>query len=410
MDARGLVGDTDASSNRADQVGKLSRVNVGELAASQDPLTALAGDTGGRALLNSGQFDKAVNNALEETSNYYRIAWKPLADEQKGGNFKKVEVSVVSRPELTVRLPRGYVAASAAASADKSKTATSAAASVEKGKEAKDAGSELRAALTSLAVRRKLPVALSASFVDVPGSGPVLTSSVEVATDGLSYGADGKQAAAIDVVGVIFNDQGKQTANFKTRLNVTPLPAGAAPAAGEQPGVIYNYRAPLAPGLYQIRAAARDAGGGQLGSARQWIEIPDLSKRQLALSSLHLGGRAVGAAKAGEAPQIQFSVNRRFARTSRLDFMAFIYNASRAQGGGPVDLSAKIQVWRDNRAIVSAPARKLTPDATADFARIPLTGAVSLGQLPVGQYEIEVTITDNLSKTSATQRVVFEIQ
>lgn len=69
MDARGLVSMTDASSNVADPQGRLSRVSVGEIAASQDPLTALAGDTGGRAVLN-GALTTAVNNALRETSNY----------------------------------------------------------------------------------------------------------------------------------------------------------------------------------------------------------------------------------------------------------------------------------------------------------------------------------------------------
>ncbi|HKQ53406.1 MAG TPA: VWA domain-containing protein, partial [Pyrinomonadaceae bacterium] len=64
IDARGLVSTTDASSNRTDPNGRLSRSNVGELAASQDPLTALAADTGGRALLNSGALTSAVTDAL----------------------------------------------------------------------------------------------------------------------------------------------------------------------------------------------------------------------------------------------------------------------------------------------------------------------------------------------------------
>jgi hypothetical protein len=182
-----------------------------------------------------------------------------------------------------------------------------------------------------------------------------------------------------------------------------PAPAGSA-AAGEQPGVIYNHRAPLAPGLYQVKAAARDARGGRLGSAVQWIEIPDLSKKQLTLSSLHLGGRQVG----GAQPQVQFSVDRRFARSSKVDFLGFVYNA--AQNGGAVDLSVTLRVLRDNKAVVSSPARKIAPEAGADLARIPVTGAISLGQMPAGRYELEVAVTDNLAHTGAVERVVFEIK
>lgn len=413
LDARGLVGDTDASSNRADQVGKLSRINSGELIASQDPLNALAADTGGRALFNSGRLDEGLRNALAETSNYYRLAWKPEAPEQKAGAFRRVEVSVVGRPELTVRLPRGYMASQAkppAAGDAKTAAKPGGGGSVEGGakSDAKSAQADLRAAFASGVAKTELPTALSTTYVDVPGKGPVLTTSVEVSTDALDYGADGHQPASVDVVCIIWNDQGKQAGSFQKNLKVTPIPPSAE---GLRPGVIYNQPTPLAPGLYQIKVAARDARGGQVGSASQWIEIPDLSKRQLALSSLHLGGRVVGSAdasKAGAAPRVQFSVSRRFARSTRLDFLAFIYNAARA-AGGPVDLSAQVQVLRGGRAIVSAPARKLTPDQTADLARIPFTGAVTLGQLPAGQYELEVTVTDNVSKAKATERVAFEV-
>ncbi|MFL6258062.1 MAG: hypothetical protein ACJ74T_23880 [Pyrinomonadaceae bacterium] len=34
---------------------------------------------------------------------------------------------------------------------------------------------------------------------------------------------------------------------------------------------------PLKPGIYQVRVAARDERSGVLGSASQWVVIPDLS-------------------------------------------------------------------------------------------------------------------------------------
>ncbi|MBV8858764.1 MAG: VWA domain-containing protein [Acidobacteria bacterium] len=408
IDARGLFAPfMEAAGTKArDPNGFLDRSSVGEATLAQEGLSALAGDTGGDFIKNQNYFDRWVSRVLEETSNYYRIAWKPDADGQKGDSFKRVEVSVVGRPELTVRLHRGYVpAAVRAAEEAKEKGATKPSA---KAPEAKGAEADLRAALLAPAGRRGLPTALSTSFVDVPGSGPVLTSSVEVGTDALDYGADGKQPASVDLVGVVLNDQGKQVSTFSKRLTVAPTAPSATAAAGEQPGVIYNHKAPLAPGLYQVKAAARDARGGQLGSAAQWIEIPDLSKKQLALSSLHLGGRQVGGGADGSAPQVQFSVERRFPRSSKVDFLGFVYNA--AQSGGAVNLSVTLRVLRDNKAVVSSPARKLAPEAGSDLARIPVTGAISLGQLPPGRYELEVGVADNVARTTASERVVFEIK
>jgi VWFA-related protein len=419
IDARGLnTGDTDASSNRSDPLGRLSRANTGDLASSQAPLTSLASDTGGRAQLNSFAFDEAVTRALTETSNYYRVAWKPETDEQKGGKFKRVEVSVVGRPDLTVRLPRGYMASLAATSKPAAKTEPKPADPSKPAEalspEAKAANEDFNAALGSAAPLRALPTVLSTSFVDVPGSGVVLTSGVEVSTDALDYGAEGKQPAAVDIIGFIWNEQGKRAGEFKTRLNVSPMAPASVPAGGEQPGVIYNARTPLSPGFYLVKVAARDARGRQMGTAAQWVEMPDLSKHQLALSSLHLGGRTVGGDKptgpGSPAPQVQFSVDRRFARSSKLDFLAFIYNAARAGGAGAVDLSANVRITRDGRAVVAAPPIKIAPPAQADLARIPFTGVISLGQLPPGRYELELEINDNSAKATAAQRIAFDVE
>src|SRR5688500_19560535 len=43
---------------------------------------------------------------------------------------------------------------------------------------------------------------------------------------------------------------------------------------------------PICPGLYQVRVAARDALSGRVGTAKSWIQIPDLSAKKLTLSSL----------------------------------------------------------------------------------------------------------------------------
>lgn len=412
IDARGLFAPFhDATGKTArDPNGYLDRSSVGEASLAQEGLANLAGETGGEFLKNQNYFDHWVSRVMDETSNYYRIAWKPSGDEQKGGRFRRIEVSVAGRPDLTVRMHRGYVPAAVRAAeeakSDKAGTKSDLKSLPVKGSEAKGAEADFRAALMAPVGKRGLPTALSTSFVDVPGSGPVLTSSVEVGTGMLDYGADGKQPATVDLVGLVLSEQGKQVSNFNKRLTVAPT----ASSTGEQPGVIYNHKAPLAPGLYQVKVVARDARGGQLGSAIQWIEIPDLSKKQLALSSLHLNGRQVGGDADGSAPQIQFSVDRRFPRSTKVDFLGFVYNAARAGGAGAVDLSVTLRVLRDNKALVSSPARKLAPEAGADLARIPVTGAISLGQLPAGRYELEVSIGDNVARTNAVERIVFEIK
>lgn len=415
IDARGLVsGLADATTTGAvDPNGNLDSAQLRELPATQDALNALAADTGGRALFNVNFFENWVSRVIKETSNYYLLAWQPTAEEQRGGRFKRIEVGIVGRPELTVRLPRGFLAGRTERAATNIKTSaatnesalTSSAA--KKGKAA-----DIHSAPTALASRDNLPTQLSVSFVDAPNAGALLTASVQIATNVLGYGADGKQSAAIDVAGVVMDGQGKQAGSFKTRLNVDPLSAGDQ---SENPGVIYSHKIHLKPGIYQVRVAARDDKSGRVGSAAQWIEIPDLAQRRLTMSSLLVGGQFLGsnqkqAGKARAAEQVQFSVDRRFKIGSHLNFLTIIYNAGRGAGANSTpELEAQIRIYSDGQAIVTSPLRRVTLDPTADFARIPYGADIALKSLPAGRYVLQVTVSDRIAQASATEQIAFEI-
>jgi VWFA-related protein len=419
LDARGMVSMTDVSTNRPDPDGKLSRSNVGEIAASQDALVALADDTGGRALLNSDAFNSAIKKGLYETSNYYLLAWRPADEEQKGKNYKRIEVSVVGRPELSVRLPRGYLQAQADAAMARadggSKTSDkNVAGALDHSGGAKSVDVELNKAIGAFAPRRGLATNVSVGFLDTPDNGPIITASIQAATAGLDYGADNKEAGAIDLAGVVLNDQGKPVASFKTHLNVSP----AAATQGDA-GVVYNYKTPLKPGLYQVRAAARDQKSGKVGSAQQWVEIPDLSKHQLTLSSLLVGTQVVNAPKpdpskpeaAAATPELQFSVDRRFKKSAQLNFWIFIYNTVRgANGAAAPEVTAQIEMLSNGQTIVKTPLRKLNTTGMNDLQRIPYGGQFSLEKLPAGRYELNVTITDQVAKASASQHVSFQVE
>src|SRR5690242_15175553 len=101
--AQGLVNDTfvDPGGKRPfDGSGRLDLASAGELQTYQDALHALAYDTGGRALRNTNFFEHWLTNVLDETSNYYLVAWRPEQEEEKEAKFRHVKISVVGQPEL----------------------------------------------------------------------------------------------------------------------------------------------------------------------------------------------------------------------------------------------------------------------------------------------------------------------
>ena len=179
-------------------------------------------------------------------------------------------------------------------------------------------------------------------------------------------------------------------------------------------GLFYSSQIRIKPGLYQVRIATRDRKSGQVGSAQQWIEIPDLALRQLSLSSLFLGLQNVGLTAAkGEAagsPQVQFSTDHHFARNSRLRFLAFIYNAGR-----PSDLKSSPQIWlqarllRGGQVVRSTPMQSVTFESR-DFARIPYGGEISLDAIPSGEYVLELTVNDQITKTNASEHTKITVE
>jgi hypothetical protein len=194
---------------------------------------------------------------------------------------------------------------------------------------------------------------------------------------------------------------------FKTRIHVNPL----ANATSGNPGVIYNHKLPLPPGLYQVRVAARDDNIGRVGSAMQWVEVPDLGSKKLTLSSLMVGGQFIGSGQktTAQQEQVQFSVDRRFACGSHLNFLTIIYNAARGSSGAPA-LEAQIKISRGGQAIVTSPLRKVTFETGTDAARIPYGADIALQTLPAGRYRLQVIVFDREAKTSASQHVSFEIE
>ena len=338
IDARGLISGTlDATNNLVpDANGRMAAIASAEIFATQDALNALAVDSGGRALRNQNYFDRWVEKVLDETSNYYVLAWRPSAEEEKESRFRNVKITIAGRPELTVRAPRGYVAGTQASEVVRAPSS----------EKPKSTGAELHGALADYYPSTSLQTVLSLTHLNTPANGPLLTSSVQIAARSLDYGNDGKQDATVKLAGVILNDKGKSAASFQTQLTVKLI------SVGDSSGIIYNHPEPLAPGIYQVRVAARDERSGSVGSAMQWVVIPDLSKRQLTLSTLLIGGQVLDAKTKESTPQVQLSVDHHFSRSDHLGYWIFIYNAKRDTAGA-TKLVAETQVLRDGKTVLT---------------------------------------------------------
>lgn len=440
LDARGLIsGLPNASSDVAfDPSGRLQRSTGGELTATQDGLNALARDTGGRPFFNTNDLSGAVTRALKESSVYYLLAWRPETEQQRSPRFRRIEVAIVQRPEVTVRFRSGWNSAGSPEPEARPSTPPAPA--------AKNPTEELRAALRSVYPRTALPIALSLNFLNLPERGSVISTSIEIPAASIVFDTAGASpTAAVHLVGLVFDDQGKVANNFEQRVDLR----GNSPTTNipTQGSVYYNQYSQLKPGLYQVRVAALDLKGGRTGSAVQWIELPDLASKALTLSSLIVGEKgaetdgnqnppavAPGSDEPGPFQGVRLDVDHRFARSSRLRFLIFVYNAMQTAAGaeqtettpakavtaapdsqilnqgdtGP-DLAVQVHIIRDNEPVITTPLRKIPLEGIADLTRLPYAAELSMKDLGPGLYVLQVTVIDRRAKASAVQRFRFQV-
>ena len=441
IDARGLTsGMPDASTEVPfDPSGRLARGAAGEIGATQNGLNALAVDTGGRAFFNSNDLRPAVTTALKETSAYYLLAWRPDNEEQRNQKARRVEVSVIGRPELAIRFRRSFGDVSPAETASRKK---------KDGPPGPKPDDLMGEALRSPFPKSGLPVAISLNFLDLAQVGATLTTSIKISSKSLVLEAQGGPPIGVmDVAGAVFNDQGKAVSTFNKHLTIKSR--SADPKSLPPDNVFYHHFCLIKPGLYQVRVAAVDIKQGRAGSAVQWIQIPDLGSNALTLSSLIVGERkaldiqpsTIDETETGKTAsvlrQVFLNVDHHFASSSHLRFMTFVYNATGGSASAPPalrparpgtaapdnnvpasstigpgsspDLAVQVQLFRDNEPVITMPLHKIQFEATSDLRRLPYAAEVTLDGLQPGRYVLLVTVIDRAAKASASQRFGFQV-
>lgn len=407
IDAKGLVAKLGDASEESqfDPTGRLSRAAGGELFASQDGLHALAHDTGGKAFFNSNSMEPAVKRAIDETANYYLLAWNPEHSTSRSDKFRRIEVRVVNRPDLTVQVRRGFFDQEPEPPVAKSKSGAAAPTA------AKEAQGDFQKLLTSLYPERDIPVSVSANFVNTADKGDLVLTTTSVPTESLKFvQVNGKPTARVAIVGVIYNEKGDVANQFSQLVTMTANSDSSADGS-----LVFPYSAPLKPGIYQLRVAARDEESRAGGSARSWIVIPNTASGQLHLSSVLLGARSPKPMSNVSVDPAGFSgtdlrVSDSFFRDDFLRFLVFTYNATTGSNGTKPDVAIQIQIVRDGQPVVTTPLKKITVDQSDDMKRIPYAAEVELAGLPSGRYVIQISVVDRIAKTSATQRTRFQIR
>jgi hypothetical protein len=241
---------------------------------AHDSLRSVAEGTGGFAAVNHNDLNDTFARIIQENSSYYVLGYYPGGD-KRDGRFRNVDVRV-TRPGLTVRARKGYIAP----------VGKPASGSKKDGFDAR-IPAPIREALASPVPTRDVPVALfAAPFVGVrPKASVALVLEIDgsrlpfAEKDGLFHEDLEIHVMAIDAAGKI-QAGGRDTAP----LHLRPANHDAV----VKNGLRLTRRLDLVPGRYQVHVAVMEANGGAIGTIRQDLDVPDFGKGPLQMSGIAL--------------------------------------------------------------------------------------------------------------------------
>jgi hypothetical protein len=261
-------------------------------------------------------------------------------------------------------------------------------------------------------------------------AGSFMLSMLHIDPAGLTFAAqsDGWQQAVMDVLAITFDADGQ----IVEQLNKTQTirVRGNAYQRLLKNGLVYSLSVPMKKsGAYQLRIAVRDAASEKVGSASQFIEVPNLSKKELALSGIRVFlnelPSATGAATDSTIKQTAPAAvaggrdyepqpgpaYRRFHQNSVLEYDYVLFNATTS--AGLPQLKTRITVTKDGQVVLSGQEKDFDLTGQLDLTRLKGGGRLLLGEaLSPGEYTLKVTVVDALAKkdhNTVTQWIDFEI-
>lgn len=416
VDSRGLqalppVGNASTGSLRgtASYSGGAMQSQLDANFGSQEVLATLSSDTGGKAFFDSNDFAPAFQQIQHDTEAYYILGFHST-DTRRDGSYRHLTVKL-NRPDAKIDYRPGYYAP---ADFQHQKTEDREQALLEQMQSDLPA-TDVAVYLQALYFRMEdnkffIPVSLI-----VPGS------QIHVVKNG------DRDKANIDIMGQVKNAQGIIVGNVRDNVKL----ALDAAQQVQRKNIQYSTGFTLAPGKYHLKFVVRENQTGAMGSFETDLQVPDLKKIPLKMSSIVLASQRVpNTAKKTVSPLVRDGVEwipnvaHVFRQDQHLYFLYEVYDPARQKGeaepatspgltrreSGPVRVLTSIEFLSGGVKVYE------TPLVEAKTINIPERGAVvfqfdvPLTQLKPGAYVCQVTVVDDAGGSFSFPRTAMMVQ
>jgi len=403
----GLTATDSVISSNPDSINSKVAERRDALYDTQAGLSYLALGTGGFAFKNNNDLNLGLERVLNDQS-YYLVGYEPDTDtfDPVARKFNSISVKV-TRKDVNVRYRSGFFNV-----ADTKRLAVA---------ENLNPLQRLEKALFSPFAINEISLRLNTLFGSDAANVAFVRSLLHIDASKLQFTDEpsGNKKASFSVLAASFGDNGALVDQLGKTYAITVAPAFYSKVISE--GIIYHFKFPVKkPGAYQYRVAIRDTYGGNVGSASQFIEVPDLKNNRLTLSSLIIENLTVEEFQRTfdlTAPLLQTNpmsdtAIRRAKTGSVIRWGLEIYNAKLDKANLP-NLKTRVRVFREGKLVMEGQPKTFELAGQTDMGHLKTFGAISIGTgMDPGDYILQVIVTDGLAKARnqvATQYVQFEV-
>ncbi|HTK29548.1 MAG TPA: VWA domain-containing protein [Vicinamibacterales bacterium] len=402
-DMRGLQaqvpgGDASTGSTRGTGAfsGQSTRNQFDRLAATQDTLTTMAEDTGGRAFFDSNAFGQVFDRVVDDTSAYYVLGYSST-NAARDGRFRRVKVAL-KRSDLKLEYRSGYYAPRDFAHSTKDDREQQLQDQMLSDLSATDLSAYVSPAFFRIGDNR-FYVPLS---VVVPGYQVPLTRSTP------------KDKATIDVLGLVRDAQNRPVGRIRDTVRLSPDAADDL----KRKTVQYETGLELPPGRYHVKVIVRENLDGTIGSYETDFAVPDLKTEPVKLSSVVVGTQLQPGARGNDrnplvtgGRELIPNVTHVVSPGQHLYFYYEVYDPAKQAAAAPaIHVLTSIAFFRGKVRAFETPTVEAKELTSANRKSAVFQFDVPIASLKPGLYTCQVNVIDDAAGTFAFPRLQLYVR
>jgi len=401
VDTRGLqaispLGDASTGSLRGSAAynGAALTNNMNANFASQEVMSTLSVDTGGKAFFDSNDFAPAFAQVERDTSAYYAIGFHST-NPARDGRYRKLTIKI-NRPGVKLEYRPGYYAP-----ADFKHSGN------------EDRERELDEQLASDLPATDMAVYMDAMYFRLDENRFYVPVSLIVPGSQIPFVKGGdKDKATLDIVGSVIDEFKRPIGHARDTVKLN-IDSGLQ---ARQKNIQYTTSFDLPPGKYQMKFVVRENQTGRMGSFVAEITLPDMKKSPLKLSSIVLSSMRQASKK--QDPLVRNgqeyvpNISHVFRQDQHLYLLYEIYGPAKekvaegaAKGTKPgINLLSSLELIQGSTKVYETPlvqAKAINVegrDAVAIELDVPLAG------LKPGSYVCQLNVIDDANGSFAFPR------